>query len=89
MLDPVSRQAMEPPASRALREPAPEQPMRDALLVDRRGVTIAVAIRATPILDAQGRPSGALLLMRDLRQWQRVEEAPRAPAADAARPPGR
>jgi PAS domain S-box-containing protein len=89
MLDPASRQAMESPASRALREPAPEQPMRDALLVDRRGVTIPVATRATPILDPKGRPSGALLLMRDLRQWQRVEEAPRTPAAAAARPPGR
>jgi PAS domain S-box-containing protein len=75
LVDEETREELESPAARALRQCAAEQANRDALLIDRQGLTIPVASSAAPVLDARGRLAGAVMVMRDLREWRRFQEA--------------
>ena len=56
--DAATREAVEPPAARAL---------RTVLLLDRRGAAVPVECSAGPVLDAQGRSSGSVMVLRDRR----------------------
>ncbi len=75
LLDEATREEMEPPAARALRRCAAEPAARDALLIDRQGGAIPVASSAAPVFDARGQLSGAVMVMRDLREARRQQEA--------------
>lgn len=75
MIDEVTREALESPVSLALRESAAARAPHDALLIDRQGLAIPVASSAAPVLDARGRQSGAVMVMRDLRERRRLQEA--------------
>ena len=78
LLDEGTREEMEPPPVRALRRRAVEPATRDALLIDRQGAAIPVASSAAPVFDAGGRLSGAVMVMRDLREARLQQEAPRS-----------
>jgi PAS domain S-box-containing protein len=75
MIDEATREEMESPAVRALRQCTAEQATHDALLIDRQGATIPMASSAAPVFDARGRLSGAVMVMRDLRERRRLQEA--------------
>jgi PAS domain S-box-containing protein len=75
MIDEATREEMEVPAARALRQGAAEQATRDALLIDRQGAAIPVASSAAPVLDSRARLAGAVMVMRDLRERRRLQAA--------------
>ena len=75
MIDEATREEMEVPAARALRQGAAEHATRDALLIDRQGAAIPVASSAAPVLDSRARLAGAVMVMRDLRERRRLQAA--------------
>ena len=85
MMAEATREEMESPAVRALRRCAAEPATDDALLIDRQGAAIPVASSAAPVLDARGRLSGAVVVMRDLRERRRLQAALHAATLQTAK----
>ncbi len=83
IIDEQSREAIESPALRALREGAIVGFQNHTLLIDRQGEELAVDDSAAPIRDEGGRVSGCVLIFRDVARRRRgeLEEADRLLAA--------
>ena len=75
ILDEETRQPLESPATRALREDAVVGLANHALLIGKDGVERPIDDSAAPIKDQKGRVSGCVLIFRDIsqrRQWENV-----------------
>jgi PAS domain S-box-containing protein len=87
MIDETTREEIESPAVQALRQCAAVPATHDALLIDRQGATVPMASSAAPVFDARGRLSGAVMVMRDLRERRRRQEALRTAKGRLLRTP--
>jgi PAS domain S-box-containing protein len=70
-----TREPLENPAVRALRENAVVGLANHAALIGRDGVELFIDDSAAPIKDQQGRISGCVLIFRDISQRRRWESA--------------
>ncbi len=73
LLDERSRQPLESPLARAIKEKNATG-LQNALLVSRSGAETPVELSASPVRDEQGRQRGAMLLFRDIQKRRLSEE---------------
>ncbi len=78
ILNEETHQAVENPATRAIREGVVIGLANHSLLVARDGREFPVADSAAPIRDDKGQLTGVVLVFRDVTERQRAEEALRA-----------
>ena len=74
-LDELTRQPIESPAARALREGTVVGLANHTLLVSKDGAERPVDDSAAPIRDEEGRVSGCVLIFRDVSERRRLEKA--------------
>jgi PAS domain S-box-containing protein len=74
IIDEESREPLESPAARALRENAIVGLANHAVLIGKDGVERAIDDSAAPIKDQDGRVSGCVLTFRDISQRRRWED---------------
>jgi PAS domain S-box-containing protein len=78
IVDAQTRVPAENVVTRALRQGNVVTREHHALLISQKGHEIPIHDNAAPILDAQGKISGAVLIFRDIRQQLQAEERLRA-----------
>ncbi|MDB5351002.1 MAG: domain S-box [Planctomycetota bacterium] len=75
IIDEATRQAVEDPVSRVIREGVVVGQAKHAVLVARDGTETPVEDSAAPILDDQGNTAGAVVVFRDTSERRRHEAA--------------
>jgi PAS domain S-box-containing protein len=70
----ATRQAVESPATRALRDGAVVGLANHTILIKRNGDELAIDDSAAPIRDDEGRVSGCVLIFRDVTAQRRLED---------------
>jgi len=75
ILNEQSRQPVESPVSRVLREDAIVGLMNQSVLVRKDGSEIPIDDRGAPIKDDQGKLLGAVLVFRDITERRKAEDA--------------
>jgi diguanylate cyclase (GGDEF)-like protein/PAS domain S-box-containing protein len=75
VIDEVTRQPIDSPILRCLREGRPVDHLEPTLLVDRRLQEISIQDSAAPIRDRSGRLVGAVMVFHDVSQERRLQRA--------------
>ncbi|HET7098438.1 MAG TPA: PAS domain S-box protein [Casimicrobiaceae bacterium] len=74
IVDEQTRQSLENPATRALREDATVGLANHSVLIGRDGVERPIDDAAAPIKDGRGKVSGCVLIFRDISERRRLEQ---------------
>ncbi len=75
LLNEASREPLEHPVLRCLREAQVIKPVEQAVLVNRKGQEIAIQDSAAPIRDRSGKVIGAVMVFHDVSKERRLQRA--------------
>jgi PAS domain S-box-containing protein len=75
IVDEVSREPLDSPVDRVLRERRTISLPERSLLISRAGQEFPIADSASPILDSSGRVTGSVMVFRDITEQRQIQSA--------------